>query len=182
MKKKKQNKSGLYQHKIVELSYEQAKLDNFSEGRGISAVLMSSTTDYRIEEIRKELIEELHNIISGDELTDHQRRVLIMRLTGKTQNEIAKHLGVTQSAIHKCIYGNIDYSNNRKRYGGVIKKLKRLCSESKKVQGLLQKIADIKRDNEEQDEEKELFYVNKEDDAQVIENPVKNIRTLGNFL
>ena len=36
-----------------------------------------------------------------------------MRLMGKTQNEIAEHLGITQSAVHKAMHGNIDYRNNK---------------------------------------------------------------------
>ena len=65
-----------------------------------------------------------YSIINGDYLTEHQKKILFMRLMGKTQNEIAEHLGITQSAVHKAMHGNIDYKNNKKRYGGLVKKLK----------------------------------------------------------
>lgn len=48
-----------------------------------------------------------------------------MILMGKTQNEIAEHLGITQSAVHKALRGNLDYRNDKKRYGGIFKKLKK---------------------------------------------------------
>ena len=67
-----------------------------------------------------------------------------MRLEGKTQNEIAEHLGITQSAVHKALFGNIDYKNNKKRYGGVIKKLKKICSNNEKINNILDKIEEVK--------------------------------------
>ena len=67
-----------------------------------------------------------------------------MRLMGKTQNEIADHLGITQSAVHKAMHGNIDYKNNKKRYGGIVKKLKKICSSNSNIQDILKKIEEIR--------------------------------------
>ena len=119
-------KSSSYQYKIVEISFEAAKLNNFSSDRGMGSVLMNNACDERIIDLRDELLEEIYDIIHGDYLTEHQKKILFMRLMGKTQNDIAEHLGITQSAVHKAMHGNIDYKNQRKRYGGIVKKLKKI--------------------------------------------------------
>lgn len=139
------NKSKLYQHKIVEISFEQNKLDNFAEDRGIGSILEQNQPNERIQELRGELIDEIYEIIGGEILTDHQKKVLTMRLMGKTQNEIANHLGITQSAVHKSIHGNIDYNNEKKRYGGIVKKLTKVCKTNNNIQRILAEIESIKR-------------------------------------
>lgn len=138
------NKSKLYQYKIVEISFDQDKLDNFPAERGIGSILQDNQCDERISELREDLIEEIYNIMSGDYLTAHQKTILTMRLTGKTQNEIAEHLGITQSAVHKAMHGNIDYKNNKKRYGGIIKKLKKICTNNERIVSILSEINQIK--------------------------------------
>lgn len=82
--------------------------------------------------------------MSGEYLTPHQKTILTMRLTGKTQNEIAEHLGITQSAVHKAMHGNIDYKNNKKRYGGIIKKLRKICTNNPRIVRILSEIEAIK--------------------------------------
>ena len=106
-------KSKSYQYKIVEISFDAAKLNNFPTERGMAHVLESSSFDEEISELRESLLDELYDIINGDYLTEHQKKILMMRLMGKTQNEIAQHLGITQSAVHKAMHGNLDYNNNR---------------------------------------------------------------------
>lgn len=135
------NKSRLYQHKIVEISFEQAKLNNFPMERGIGHILTENEVNDNINELREKLISELYDVVNGGYLTDHQRKILFMRLLGKTQNEIAEHLGITQSAVHKAMHGNIDYKNNKKRYGGIIKKLKKICQYNKNIQSVLNEIS-----------------------------------------
>jgi len=138
------NKSRLYQYKIVEISFDHDKLDNFPVERGISSLLADNQCNDRISELRDELIEEIYNIVSGNYLTEHQKTILMMRLTGKTQNDIAEHLGITQSAVHKAMHGNIDYKNNKKRYGGIIKKLKKICTNNQRIVRILKEIDQIK--------------------------------------
>jgi len=67
-----------------------------------------------------------------------------MVLMGKTQNEIAEHLGITQSAVHKALRGNLDYRNDKKRYGGIFKKLKKICGGSDKIQEIIIEIDRLK--------------------------------------
>lgn len=142
------NKSKFYQHKIVEISFDQSKLSNFPVERGIGHILAENEVNDQILDLRETLIEELHDVINGNYLTDHQKKILFMRLMGKTQNEIATHLGITQSAVHKSIHGNIDYRNEKKRYGGIVKKLKKICSTNEPMLKILNKISEIKNKDE----------------------------------
>ena len=137
-------KSKRYQHKIVEIGFDSAKLSNFSVDRGIGEILASNSYSDEIIELREKLLNELYDIINGDYLTSHQKKILMMRLMGKTQNEIADHLGITQSAVHKAMHGNIDYKNNKKRYGGIIKKLKKICTNNEVIKDILIKMEEVR--------------------------------------
>jgi DNA-directed RNA polymerase specialized sigma subunit len=147
-KTKTRNKSRLYQHKIVEISFDQAKLNNFPMDRGMGSILVENEVNEKISDLRESLMEEVYELVHGDFLTDHQKKILMMRLMGKTQNEIAEHLGITQSAVHKAMHGNIDYRNNKKRYGGIVKKLKKICKSNGKIQGILAEIEEVKNADE----------------------------------
>lgn len=144
-------KSKSYQYKIVEVSFDSAKLNNFSNENGIGSMLETNSLDERMVDLREELLGEIYDIINGDYLTEHQKKILFMRLMGKTQNEIAEHLGITQSAVHKAMHGNIDYRNQKKRYGGIVKKLQKLCKNNEKVIDILSKISDIKKETSEEE-------------------------------
>ena len=138
-------KSKSYQYKIVEISFESAKLNNFSNERGMSQVLMDNASDERILDLKEELLDEIYDIVNGPYLTEHQKKILFMRLMGKTQNDIADHLGITQSAVHKAMHGNIDYKNQKKRYGGIVKKLKKISKTHPRISEILAEIAKINR-------------------------------------
>lgn len=140
----KRNKSKNYQHRIVEISFDQAKLNNFSEDKGIAGVLAENSLSEDLVDLRSELLEQVYEIINGDFLTEHQRKILYMVLVGKTQNQIAESLGITQSAVHKALRGNLDYRNDKKRYGGIFKKLKKICKTNPKIQILLEEMDKIK--------------------------------------
>lgn len=142
-------KSKSYQYKIVEISFESLKLNNFSTERGMGQVLMANSCDERITDLKEELLDEIYDIVNGEYLTEHQKKILFMRLMGKTQNDIAEHLGITQSAVHKAMHGNIDYKNQKKRYGGIIKKIKKICKNHERVNEILAEIAKINKGEEE---------------------------------
>lgn len=142
-------KSKSYQYKIVEISFEAAKLNNFSNERGMSQVLMDNASDEKVLDLKEELLDEIYDIVNGHYLTEHQKKILFMRLMGKTQNEIADHLGITQSAVHKAMHGNIDYKNQKKRYGGIVKKLQKICKNHVRIKEILDEIAIISRGQEE---------------------------------
>jgi DNA-directed RNA polymerase specialized sigma subunit len=142
-------KSKSYQYKIVEISFESLKLNNFSTERGMGQVLMNNSCDERITDLKEELLDEIYDIVNGAYLTEHQKKILFMRLMGKTQNDIAEHLGITQSAVHKAMHGNIDYKNQKKRYGGIIKKLQKICKNHERVNEILAEISKINKGGEE---------------------------------
>ena len=110
---------------------------------------MANASDERISDLKEELLDEIYDIVNGDYLTEHQKKILFMRLMGKTQNDIAEHLGITQSAVHKAMHGNIDYKNQKKRYGGIIKKLQKICKNHERVNAILAEIAKINKGEEE---------------------------------
>lgn len=137
-------KSKNYQYKIVEVAFDQLKINNFSEESGISSILTNNAHSDEMLDLREKLLEEVYSIVNGGLLTEHQKKVLFMILMGKTQNEIAQHLGITQSAVHKALRGNLDYRNDKKRYGGIFKKLKKICSGNNKVQEILDDMGKLK--------------------------------------
>ena len=137
-------KSKNYQYKIVEVAFDQMKLNNFSQENGIAGILSDNSYSEELMDLRDKLLEEVYSVVNGDVLTEHQKKVLFMVLMGKTQNEIAEHLGITQSAVHKALRGNLDYRNDKKRYGGIFKKLKKLCKGNNKVQEILLEIGKLK--------------------------------------
>jgi len=138
-------KSKSYQYKIVEISFESAKLNNFSNERGMSRVLMDNSCDEKISDLKEELLDEIYEIVNGEFLTEHQTKILCMRIMVKTQKEIAEHLGITQSAVHKAMHGNIDYKNQKKRYGGIVKKLQKICKVHPRITEILAEIAKISK-------------------------------------
>jgi len=80
------------------------------------------------------------NIINNN-LTERQRQVInLTYFEGMTQNEISTQLGKHQTTIHKILQGNIDYNNQKKRYGGALKKIRKLCSNNEKIRTILSKM------------------------------------------
>ena len=139
-------KSKNYQYKIVEVAFDQSKLNNFSEEKGIGSILSNNSYSEELLDLRERLLEEIYSVVNSEMLTEHQKKVLFMILMGKTQNEIAEHLGITQSAVHKALRGNLDYRNDKKRYGGIFKKLKKICGTNPGIQDILNKIDKTKEE------------------------------------
>lgn len=102
-----------------------------------------------LKELNEQLIAKLIEVINI-KLTERQREVMIkIYFEQRTQMETADMLGVCQTTIHKIIMGNINYSNNGKRYGGAIKKIRRICSEDQAFQDILERIKSIKKEIDE---------------------------------
>lgn len=144
-------KSDSYQYRIVEIPLEPHKLHNFANESGINQHMTDMLIDDEILELKANILEEIYNIINSGSLTAHQKKVLTMCLSGATQNEIAEKLGITQSAVHKAMHGNIDYKNNKKRYGGIIKKLQKLSKSNPRIKFLLDQIERHKKNNVEEE-------------------------------
>ena len=122
---------------FVEISIDPVLLNNFSTDDGIGAYFNSYSTSEDFQKLKNELLQEVMYIIDNN-LTDKQREVMYMTyMEGKTQNEISSELGRHQTAIHKTLKGNIDYGNDGKRYGGALKKIRKLCQKNEKVKNIL---------------------------------------------
>jgi DNA-binding NarL/FixJ family response regulator len=128
-------------YNYVEISMDPHLLNNFSNDAGIAAFLTSQEYSEEFQDLRRELLEELMHIINH-RLTPKQREIMKLTfLEGRTQKEISTELGRHQSTIHKTIQGNIDYSTvEKKRYGGALKKIKKLCDSNERIQGILIKM------------------------------------------
>lgn len=138
------SKSDKYQHKILEIPVEPDILHNFSNEDGMAGHMDQGESSEEIDALRQKLLDVIKGIIEND-LTVRQRQVIKLRLLGHTQSDIGGQLDICQTTVHKVIEGNIDYNNDKKRYGGVIKKLKKLCTSNEEIQDILMKIEDIKR-------------------------------------
>lgn len=140
---RKKNKSDSYQYKIVEISVDPVILNDFPMANGLGAQVNLAKYSEEFYELRQRLIEEVLRIVNND-LTKRQREVVMLRLQGKTQTQIAEDLGIHQTTVHKLLMGNIDYANGKKRYGGAIKKLKKLCAEDERILEILNKIEELR--------------------------------------
>ena len=133
-------------HSFIEISIDPNLLNNFSNEDGLAAYLDTYSSSEDFQKLRNELFKEVMDLVDSC-LTDKQREVMRMTyLEGKTQNEISIELGRHQTAIHKTLQGNIDYGNNGKRYGGALKKLRKLCSNNEKIQSILKKMKDKQKE------------------------------------
>ena len=140
MRKKKKKLSDIPYSNFIEISIDPSLFNNFSNEHSMSMFLSGSASSDEFKKLRNELIKEVMNIVN-EALTDKQKEVIMLTyVDGKTQNEIAQKLGNCQTAVHKSLAGNIDYLNKKKRYGGALKKIRKLCSKSKKIQEILSKI------------------------------------------
>jgi DNA-binding CsgD family transcriptional regulator len=140
---KKKNKSDFYQHKIVEISVDPSVLNDFPLNDGLGMVLNLSKFSEEFYELRQQLIKEVLRIVNT-ELTKRQSEVVNLRLQNMTQIQIAEKLGIHQTTVHKLLMGNIDYVNGKKRYGGAMKKLKKLCTKDKKILEMLKKMEELR--------------------------------------
>lgn len=140
---RKKNKSDSYQHKIVEITIDPVILNDFPLDTGLGAQVNLAMYSEEFYELRQQLIDEVMRIVSTN-LTKRQAEVVMLRLEGKTQIQIAEQLGIHQTTVHKLLSGNIDYANGKKRYGGAVKKLKKICDKDNKVINILQQMESLK--------------------------------------
>lgn len=140
---RKKNKSDSYQHKIVEITVDPVILNDFPIYNGLGAQLNLAMYSEEFYELRQKLMDEVLRIIKTN-LTKRQAEVVLLRLEGKTQIQIAEELNIHQTTVHKLLMGNIDYANNKKRYGGAIKKLKKICAKDEKILDILYQMEELR--------------------------------------
>lgn len=131
---------------FVEISIDPILLNNFSTEDSMNAYFNSYASSEEFQKLKNELFNEIMVIIDNY-LTPRQKEVVHMTyIEGKTQNEISAKLGRHQTAIHKTLQGNIDYNNQKKRYGGALKKIRKICMTDPKIQKILTKMRDLYAD------------------------------------
>lgn len=132
----------------MEISIDPALLNNYSNEQSMGHFINSITSSSEFYKLKMDLVKEVLKIINKN-LTKKQKEIIKMTyIDGKTQNEISVALGKHQTAVHKTLQGNIDYTNEKKRYGGALKKIRKLCAKNKKIQDILNK---LKEKNEQRE-------------------------------
>ena len=82
--------------------------------------------DPRRARLRAELIAALRELVAT-RLTDRQRRIVELYFyEGKTQQEIAAELGISQQVVSRQLFGVI---RDGRRVGGALKRLRDACAE-----------------------------------------------------
>lgn len=97
-------------------------------------------------DLREQLIVAINYLIDN-RLTSRQSEVVKkIFYEQKTQMEVADSLGLCQTTIHKILKGNLDYSNGGKRYGGALKKLKKLCDTNPEIKQITDRMAELRKE------------------------------------
>jgi RNA polymerase sigma factor (sigma-70 family) len=82
--------------------------------------------DPRRARLRAELLVVLRELVTS-RLTERQRRIVELYFyEGRTQQEIASDLGVSQQVVSRQLFGVV---RNGKKVGGAIKRLRDVCDE-----------------------------------------------------
>lgn len=140
---RKKNKSDSYQYKIVEITVDPTVFNDFPSAESLGSQLNLAKYSEEFYILRQHLMKEVLRIINSS-LTKRQQEVVTLRLQGKTQTQIADQLEIHQTTVHKLLMGNIDYSNGKKRYGGAIKKLQKICAKDDKVKIILKEMEELR--------------------------------------
>lgn len=136
-------KSDGVQHYYREVLVDPTIMSNFSFGNMVVENIDHQKMDELIG-LSEDLFEKV-KILIDTKLTSRQTEVVKkIFFEQKTQMEVADSLGLCQTTIHKILKGNIDYANGGKRYGGAIKKLKKLCDSDSEIQDILKNIQEIR--------------------------------------
>lgn len=124
---------------FIEISMDPLVLNNLSENQGISVYLSSNSEEF--QKLRAELWKEVLFIIDTH-CTEKQKEVLRMVfLEGKTQQKVAEEIDRNQCTVAKTIIG-VGVANGKK-YGGAMKKIKKLCAKNEKIAEILKKMRDL---------------------------------------
>lgn len=138
-------KSDVVQHQYREILVDPDVMANFHITIGGFEPPDFNKRDELLE-LTQTLIGQINNLIKT-KLTDRQSEVVQkIYFEQRTQMEVADSLGLCQTTIHKILKGNIDYSNGGKRYGGALKKLKKLCSTNPDIQQTMTRIAVLRQE------------------------------------
>ena len=137
-------KSDDIQHKYREILIDPDVMSGFNLTTTIASQDFEKNDE--LAELTEQLIKEIHGLINNS-LTSRQSEVVKkIYFEQKTQMEVADSLGLCQTTIHKILKGNLDYSNGGKRYGGALKKLKKLCMSNERISQIINRIDELRRE------------------------------------
>lgn len=143
------SKSDNIQHKYREVLIDPILVHSFSENEQLYDYIKEPD---ELLDLIDELNLRIKNIIEY-KLTTRQRQVVEgLYFRNLTQMELAHELGLCQPSIHKSLLGNISYGESKKRYGGAIKKMQKICDEDPEIQGIINKIDKMKKELQEKAE------------------------------
>lgn len=139
---KRGHRSDHYQYLMHEISVEDTHLNNFTNAASIDYLLNPFKYNEKLLDLQERLLTKTYELMDKN-LTERQSVVIRMTIDGYTQSEIAKILNCNQSSVHKCLYGNVDYSQPKnKRYGGFYKKIKKIIKDDPEIKEILEQIAE----------------------------------------
>jgi len=133
MSRERSHRSDHYQYKILEVNSSDEFLASFSNAQSLNPEMYNEQF-LDLQDRLKERVNQLTEI----HLTQRQKDIWRMYCDGYTQQEMSKILKVNQSSVCKTLNGNTDYrSGTTKSYGGIYKKMKRICFEDAEVLNIL---------------------------------------------
>lgn len=125
---------------FIELSLDPFAMSNFSNEQSLSSYLSSNSEDFQA--LRLELLKEVLFIIDTHCTNKQKQIVKMVFLEEKTQTQVALDTDRTQSTICKSLIGN-DVMDGRKKYGGVMRKVRKFCKKNKKIQEILKQMREL---------------------------------------
>lgn len=113
-----------YDPTFWELPFDPGDLDLLPE---VVVDAPASTLDPEQERARKEALAGIAEIVRSG-LTDKQRRIVELYFyDGRTQQEIAAALGISQQVVSRQLFGVI---RDGRRIGGAIARMRTLCEDN----------------------------------------------------
>ena len=143
MEDERRSRSHKYQYKVLEIISSDEFLRTQDNSRGLTGYLNKDSE--QIKELEDQLLERMWQLIEIH-CTQIQKEVLTLIFKdGYTQQEVAKMKGVNQSSVAKSVMGNNDYSKeNKKMYGGSIRKLKKIVKVDSVCNDIISKIDELR--------------------------------------
>ena len=147
-------RSSSYQFILLESAYSNEMMEAFSNDESIYSRLNPFEYNEELLDLEDQLKVEFWRVVKTL-LTPRQCKVVELYNDGYTQMEIGKLLGINQSSITKNFFGSQSYTHINKnedkkskskkiKYGGTVKKLKKIVEADKKIQDILEKMSEIR--------------------------------------
>jgi DNA-binding CsgD family transcriptional regulator len=140
---RRKNRSDSYQYVILESVCSNDMMESFCNEESIYNRLNPFCYNEDLIDLEILLKQEFWRIVDTL-LTPRQREIVRLYSDGYTQMEIAKMLKVNQSSITKSLNGNVDYTNGKRIYGGVKKKINKIIENDEKIKEILAKMTALR--------------------------------------